>query len=44
MTPPYGPVLLVTSTDLQEDPLGKIQPPKFPSRPGSRRRKPRTPR
>ncbi|HEY1505269.1 MAG TPA: thiamine pyrophosphate-dependent enzyme [Stellaceae bacterium] len=27
MTPPYGPVLLVTSTDLQEDPIDDAPPP-----------------
>ena len=33
MTPPYGPVLLVTSTDLQEDPVEDTPPPRIPSKP-----------
>jgi thiamine pyrophosphate-dependent acetolactate synthase large subunit-like protein len=33
MTPPYGPVLLVTSTDLQEDPIAANSPPKIPQPP-----------
>jgi acetolactate synthase-1/2/3 large subunit len=33
MTPPYGPVLLVTSTDLQEDPQDESPPPRIPSKP-----------
>jgi len=33
MTPPYGPVLLVTSTDLQEDPVSQTPPPAIPRPP-----------
>jgi acetolactate synthase I/II/III large subunit len=33
MTPPYGPVLLVTSTDLQEDPVEEKPLPTIPHRP-----------
>lgn len=33
MTPPCGPVLLVTSTDLQEDPIEENPPPAIPAPP-----------
>jgi acetolactate synthase I/II/III large subunit len=33
MTPPYGPVLLVTSSDLQENPIDKDPPPVIPRPP-----------
>ena len=33
MTPPYGPVLLVTSTDLQENPRDENPPPRIPQPP-----------
>jgi acetolactate synthase I/II/III large subunit len=33
MTPPYGPVLLVTSTDLQEDPNEEVPRPAIPKPP-----------
>jgi len=33
MTPPYGPVLLVTSTDLQENPQDENPPPRIPQKP-----------